>query len=187
MRIDAGGRHLIPGLWDMHVHALWDPIVTTTVLPLMLTQGVTGMRDMRRHAGGRCGRCGRDRARARCGRRASSRRVAILDGPEPVDPSVSLAIGRPPMRAAAVATAAARVDFIKVYTLLPAPAFRAVIQEAARQGLRVRGHVPGAVTPMEAAAAGMWSIEHMRTELGGYCTRATAAACGPILACIPRP
>ena len=30
----------------MHVHALWDPIVTTTVLPLLLTQGVTGVRDM---------------------------------------------------------------------------------------------------------------------------------------------
>ena len=45
--------------------------------------------------------------------------------------------------------------------------------EATRRGLRVSGHVPGDVSPVEAAEAGMHSIEHLRAELGGYCTRAT--------------
>jgi len=125
------------------------------------------------------------RAGVRAGAVRAPRIIAagpILDGPKPVDPSVSLAISNAAEARAAVATLArAGVDFIKVYTLLPAPAFRAVIQEAASRGLRVGGHVPADITPVEAAAAGMWSIEHMRTELGGYCTRATAAACEPII------
>ncbi len=74
------------------------------------------------------------------------------------------------------------MDFIKVYTLLPAPAFRAVMAEASRRGLRVSGHVPADISPVEAAEAGMQSIEHMRAELGGYCTRATEAACAPAIA-----
>ena len=27
--IDARGKFLIPGLWDMHVHVLWDPAIGT--------------------------------------------------------------------------------------------------------------------------------------------------------------
>lgn len=181
-RIDAGGRYLIPGLWDMHVHALWDPIVTTTVLPLMVTDGITGVRDM----GGTLEVLRRVRAEIDAGTLRAPRVVAagpILDGPEPVDPSVSIAIDSPAAATAAVATlAAAGVDFIKVYTLLPAPAFRAVVADAQRRGLRVSGHVPADITPVEAAAAGMASIEHMRAELGGFCTRATEAACVPIIA-----
>ena len=181
-RIDAEGRYLIPGLWDMHVHALWDPIVTTTVLPLMVTDGITGARDM----GGTLEVLRRVRAEVAAGTLRAPRLVAagpILDGPDPVDPSVSIGIGTPAAATAAVATlAAAGVDFIKVYTLLPAPAFRAVVAEAQRRGLRVSGHVPAEVTPVEAAAAGMASIEHMRAELGGFCTRATEAVCAPIIA-----
>jgi imidazolonepropionase-like amidohydrolase len=181
-QIDAKGRYLLPGLWDMHVHALWDPIVTTTVLPLLITQGVTGIRDM----GGTLDVLHLARAGVAEGRMPSPRLVAagpMLDGPEPVDPSISIAVGTEGAAVAAVARLAnAHVDFVKVYTLLPAPAFRAVIAEAARHGLPVSGHVPADVSPVAAANAGMHSIEHMRAELGGYCTRATEAACEPAIA-----
>jgi imidazolonepropionase-like amidohydrolase len=181
-RIDAGGRYLIPGLWDMHVHALWDPIVTTTVLPLLITQGVTGARDM----GGTLDVLRLARAGIANGTLRAPRLVAsgpILDGPTPVDPSVSIAVSTEADAVAAVERlAAAQVDFIKVYTLLPSPAFRAVMAEASRRGLRVSGHVPADISPVEAAEAGMQSIEHMRAELGGFCTRATEAACAPAIA-----
>jgi imidazolonepropionase-like amidohydrolase len=42
--------------------------------------------------------------------------------------------------------------------------------------------VPADISPIEAAEAGMQSIEHMRAELGGYCTRATETACAPVIA-----
>src|SRR5436853_7529863 len=46
--IDGRGKFLIPGLWDMHVHVLWEPAVDT-LLPLMIANGVTGARDMHTH------------------------------------------------------------------------------------------------------------------------------------------
>src|SRR5262245_48286651 len=39
--VDAAGKFLIPGLWDMHVHT-----VTADYLKLYLANGVTGVRDM---------------------------------------------------------------------------------------------------------------------------------------------
>jgi len=48
--IDATGKFLIPGLWDMHVHLAGlnaDPAWSKQVLlPLLLANGVTGVRDM---------------------------------------------------------------------------------------------------------------------------------------------
>src|SRR5438552_3469120 len=41
--IDARGKFLIPGLWDMHVHL---GNATETVLPVLVYFGITGVRDM---------------------------------------------------------------------------------------------------------------------------------------------
>src|SRR5688572_24734420 len=41
--IDATGKYLIPGLWDMHVHL--SP-ATELALPALVANGVTGVRDM---------------------------------------------------------------------------------------------------------------------------------------------
>ena len=40
--VDARGKFLIPGLWDLHVH-LWH---AERQMPLFLANGVTGVRDM---------------------------------------------------------------------------------------------------------------------------------------------
>src|SRR4029077_3021641 len=41
--VDARGKYLIPGLWDMHSHPLgWE---LRYVYPLLLANGVTGIRD----------------------------------------------------------------------------------------------------------------------------------------------
>src|SRR5215469_8270106 len=40
--VDASGKFLIPGLWDMHVHE-WNKEV---FFPLFLANGITGVRDM---------------------------------------------------------------------------------------------------------------------------------------------
>src|SRR5215831_10700845 len=47
--IDARGRYVIPGLWDMHVHSAfgdWFPGGRDIILPLFIANGVTGVRDM---------------------------------------------------------------------------------------------------------------------------------------------
>src|SRR2546427_7014072 len=45
LTLDATGKFLIPGLWDMHVHAAWSSTLPTFG-PLFLVNGVTGVRDM---------------------------------------------------------------------------------------------------------------------------------------------
>ena len=89
--LDARGRFLVPGLWDMHVHALWDPVVRETFLPLFVANGITGVRDM----GGTLEVLAQVRREQAAGDPPWPTIVAagpILDGPQPVDPSVSLAI-----------------------------------------------------------------------------------------------
>jgi hypothetical protein len=46
--LDARGKFLMPGLWDMHVHTFThDPLSTRTwFFPLLIANGVTGVRDM---------------------------------------------------------------------------------------------------------------------------------------------
>jgi imidazolonepropionase-like amidohydrolase len=106
----------------------------------------------------------------------------MLDGPNPVQADVSIAVADSAGAVAAVSQLAdAGVDFIKVYTLLPADAFRAVIAEAARRGLPVAGHAPAAVGVMDAAASGMRTIEHLTSELGGFCDSQDAAQCDAVI------
>src|SRR5512134_1480426 len=45
-RVDGGGRFVIPGLWDMHVHL---SMIGRPALALFLANGVTGVRDMGGH------------------------------------------------------------------------------------------------------------------------------------------
>ena len=52
------------------------------------------------------------------------------------------------------------VDFIKVHSATPRAAYFAILEEAARQGLLVAGHVPDSVAPLEAIRAGQRTIEH---------------------------
>ena len=175
-RIDARGKFLIPGLWDMHVHALWDPVVRETILPLLVVNGITGMRDM----GGTLDVLAQVRAEMSAHDPPWPSIVAagpILDGPQPVNPSVSLAISTAEeARAAVDRLDAAGVDFIKVYTLLPPDAYRAVVVEAHARGLPVAGHIPYGIDARE-AAAGMRSVEHLRAETGGLCAGLAPSEC----------
>jgi imidazolonepropionase-like amidohydrolase len=43
--VDARGKYLIPGLWDLHVHLKY----ATDVLPVFVAYGVTGIREL--HSG----------------------------------------------------------------------------------------------------------------------------------------
>ena len=45
--IDASGKFLIPGLWDMHAHTVYERADDTekTLLPLFIVNGVTGIRN----------------------------------------------------------------------------------------------------------------------------------------------
>jgi imidazolonepropionase-like amidohydrolase len=180
--VDGSGFFLMPGLVDMHVHALWDPSVPPVFFPLFVANGVTTVRDM----GGLLDLLPVTRSALADGSLLGPRLIAagaILDGPAPVHAEVSFAVGTPEEAVAAVdSVAAAGADFVKVYTLLPAAAFDSVMSAARRHGLTVSGHAPAEVGPVAAAAAGMRTIDHLMSELGSYCGEDRPEECEEALA-----
>jgi imidazolonepropionase-like amidohydrolase len=169
-RLDGSGRFLIPGLWDMHVHLLWDPAIDT--LPaLCVANGVTGVRDMHTHFPFEqfTGWIREIHEGKRIGPRFFYT-GPILDGPVPIWPG-SIAVKDVEFGRQAVRDLNAKgVHFIKVYERLPREAYFAIADEARKQGLRFAGHVPEAVTPAEASGAGQASIEHL-SHLLQHCNR----------------
>jgi imidazolonepropionase-like amidohydrolase len=153
-RIDGTGKYLIPGLWDMHVH--W---YDESALGLFTANGVTGIRSM----------WGMDVHKDWKRRGVGPRIVTagpIVDGPDPVwEGSASFV---DPERAGMFVLnhRASEWDFIKVYSLLRRGAYFALMAEAKSQGVPVAGHVPLAVSLLEAAKAGHKCNEH----LGGFLT-----------------
>jgi hypothetical protein len=155
--VDASGKFLIPGLWDMHVHE-WNK---EAFFPLFIANGVTGVRDMfsplppiRQW-----------RAQVAAGTTIGPHIVAggiILDGPNPACAPCSIAVGNAAEGRKAVLTVKEMgSDFIKVYSMLPRDAYFAIADEAKRQNMVFAGHVPQFVTAAEASDAGQKCIEHL--------------------------
>lgn len=156
--VDAAGKYMAPGLWDMHTHTLRRERLDRW-LPLFLANGVTGIRDMGsplslemiRHLDHEC----------QTGQRTGPRIVAngrifgggFLEFQAPANsPEEAKATVRE-LRASGA-------DFIKVSSFLSRDLFFAVAAEAQRQRLAVVGHVPESVPIVEAAKAGMKTFEH---------------------------
>jgi hypothetical protein len=152
--VDATGKYLIPGLWDMHVHWYHAP-----TLPVFIANGVTGVRIMAGfpvHL--------RWRHEIDEGTLLGPRLVLagpIVDGPNPVWPDSLKAASDGDGRLAVRTIGDAGYDCVKVYHLLSRAAYLGVAAEANRRGLPLVGHVPFDVSAAEASAAGQRSIEHL--------------------------
>ena len=144
--IDASGKFLIPGLWDMHVH-LRDMEASFRAL---VASGITGVRDMY------SGMAPREYATWR-NTPISVRMVVagLVDGPETDAPE------------AVKLLAASGAEFIAVGKGLSREAYFALAAECRRIGAAFAGEVPDAVTPEEAAEEGQLSLEYVRGLSGG--------------------
>lgn len=162
--VDATGKFLIPGLWDMHVHALWGGRADT-FLPLFIANGVTGVRDMGvGDIDGDLEVLDRVRKEAAQGTRVAPRIVAsgpIVDGAKPIWPGSRAVKNATEGRQAVDELQKRGVDFIKVYVGLSRDAYFAIAGEAKARGIAFAGHVPAAITATEASDAGQRSIEHL--------------------------
>ena len=157
--VDATGKYLIPGLWDMHVHTLWRDWFET-FFPMFIANGITSVRDMY----GDLERLTQLRNEQALGKLLAPRVVAsgpIVDGPEPVWPGSISVSNESEARQAVTSLKQRGVDFIKVYTLLPRDAYLALANEAKKQGIPFAGHVPHSVGAAEASDAGQRSIDHL--------------------------
>lgn len=145
------GRYVVPGYLDMHTHPLgWGD--QTSTLSLMLTNGITGFRQM----GG------------------SPEVLARRAEPLPIDalsiagmPLISMINARDEDTVVRTIREqhAQGADFIKVADMIP-PTFAAAQAEADRLGVPLLGHLPPGVDVREAATRGMRSIEHLGPGVG---------------------
>lgn len=155
--VDATGKFLIPGLWDMHVHPRWGK----SYLALFIANGVTSVRVM-----GGSPRHHEWREEISAGQLIGPRMVIaspIVDGPNARNYITvsSEDEGRQVVRKVKKEGA----DFVKVYDNLPRDAYFAIADEAKKQGIPFAGHVPYSVSAVEASDAGQESIEHCRILL----------------------
>ena len=160
--VNATGKFMIPGLWDMHIH-LSD--ARPTVIPALVANGVTGVRDM----GSLLKELDEWRVKIEDGALIGPRIFRagpILNGKEfgPVQLGVADATEA---RAAVRTLAKVGVDFIKIHMTLTREQFFAIADAAKGVGLPFAGHIPGGVTPEEASDAGLASVEHTETLFQG--------------------
>jgi imidazolonepropionase-like amidohydrolase len=186
--VEAAGRYLIPGLWDMHVHSVAKVAVDGTNesvaahewhFPLFLAHGVTGVRNMNDRTGDVTLELTKSvRRRLAHGDLRGPPRF-LTAGPS-VDGDPPLATNPVVVRTAAEARAAVEqlasngADLVKVYENLSREAYFAIVDEARRRGIPVDGHVPFRVTPEEAADAGQRTVEHPEALAAGCSTAAEA-------------
>jgi len=152
--VDATGKFLIPGLWDMHVH--W---YVRDMFTLFTANGVTGVRQMFGNSD-----LLRWRDQIAKGSLLGPRMVVaspIIDGPEPIWPNSIAVSNEEEGRKAVRRVKQWGADFVKVYALLPRDAYFGIADEAKQQGITFVGHAPYSVSPGEASDAGQKSIEHL--------------------------
>ena len=161
--IDAHGEYLIPGLWDMHTHVYFDSTAgdgTDIVLPLLLANGITGVRDM----GSALDAVLKARDDIAAHRLLGPRMLVsgpMLDGPKS-QYKASIAIATPEDGRRAVDMLKSRgADFVKIQSGVPRDAYFAIAEEAKKVGIVFEGHVPDAIRASEAVAAGQRTFEHL--------------------------
>lgn len=157
--IEARGKYLIPGLWDMHVH-LW---YKQNQFPMFLAWGVTGIRDM----GSNLDRVKRWRSAIKSGELLGPHIESCgppVDGRPSNDPKLPVLEVHTPAEARTAYDHLEQdlnVDFVKILSRVPRDAYFALVERARKWGLPVAGHVPESVSVDEAISARQNSIEHL--------------------------
>jgi imidazolonepropionase-like amidohydrolase len=179
--VDGSGKYLVPGLWDMHIHTFfgdWVPGGREVTLPLLLANGVTGVRDM----GSDIDPILAARQDVARGALLGPRMVVsgpMLDGPKSQFPA-AIKIATPEDGRRAVQMLKGRgVDFIKIQTYVPREAYLAIADECRKQKIAFAGHVPDAIRASEASNAGQASFEHLIGVFEGGSTAEDAFLTGP--------
>lgn len=151
--IDATGKTLLPGLWDMHTH------LGTGDGAMDLAAGVTTARDLGNDIDDLAARIARYDAGSELGPRVV--RAGLVDGPGEFAAPTGVLVDTPEAAIAAVKRyASLGYVQIKIYSSVK-PALVPVIAKAAHDlGLRVSGHIPFGMNAADAVEAGYDEIQH---------------------------
>ncbi len=162
--INATGKFIMPGLWDMHVHFGGDTLVDENkmLLPLYLAMGITAVRD-----------CAGDisldvlkwRTMIREGKLTGPEIFTSgpkLEGKNSIWPGDLEIENEAELKNALDSLKKLHVDFIKITDNTLSPAlFIESIKQSRRRGWKTSGHVPVSITLQEISRAGLSTIEHL--------------------------
>jgi hypothetical protein len=172
--IDAKGKFLIPGLWDMHVHIR---NLENIFFPLFIANGVTGIREM--HYLGKCYTIGKWKDSVATGQLPSPR-IGAAAGCAIDEPGDQRGFGVIEVSNEEQARKAVRLlkqggaDFIKVYVRLTPTTYQAIADEAKILNLPFAGHIPYSMSAVKCAEWGQKSFEHM-IDFHKYCSTEEAS------------
>jgi imidazolonepropionase-like amidohydrolase len=165
--IEGKDKYLIPGLWDSHVHFYFDQQLALHMPELFLSNGITSVRD----TGGAFHYMDSIRQNALMHPKTHPRvKIAgpLIDGNFNVyDGSVlpELSIRTRDVRESIAETeklVVKGVEFLKAYEMLSPEQFEAIAAIAAREKLRLAGHVPLSMEITHAISLGLNSLEHIK-------------------------
>jgi imidazolonepropionase-like amidohydrolase len=152
--IDGTGKYLIPGLFDMHVH------LEPEFMPLFLMNGVTSIREL----GNTKDSIFDLKKQIASGEVIGPRLFVcgpVLEGDPPVWEGFRIIKSEEEGRRAVVELKGKGADFIKVYHTLTPKIYKAILDECSKQNIDAVGHIPDAITVIDALKSGHKSIEHM--------------------------
>ena len=153
--IDGNGKTLLPGLWDNHHHYGAD-----TDGPLLLASGITSVRD----PGNRPELLMPRKARIDKGELLGTRIVPslLIDGPGALAAQSGVPVHNEAEALAAVRRAKKEGYFgIKLYGSLDPKLVKPMADLAHKLGLRVHGHIPHGMRPLDAVHAGYDEMTHI--------------------------
>ena len=158
--INAKGKYIVPGFWDMHAHVLLDSNYKWQ-FPLLLANGIIGIREM----------AGRDMRLAHSLKKEMQKGTLhyfhftasghIIDGKKVFWPGQLSAPDTATALRLVDSLIGEKVDFIKVYSYLEPAVFEAIAHRCKEKGIQFAGHVPHKVWVTKAAHAGMETMEHL--------------------------
>jgi len=152
--IDATGKTLLPGLWDMHAH------VGDNDGLLNLAAGVTTVRDLGNDIDSLLAR----RQRIIDGKEIGTRIVlaGIIDSPDAYHgPTKVLVSTEAEARAAVDKYKSLGYVQMKIYSSVKPDLVPVIIDQAHKNGMRVSGHIPANMIASQCVAEGYDEIQHM--------------------------
>lgn len=153
--IDGSGKYVMPGLFDMHVH-----LDGGKYIPLFLMNGITCVRDL----GSTDDSIFKLKRNIEEGRTIGPKLFVcgpILEGDPPLWDCFRVIKSQSTAIKVVHELRDKGVDFIKVYHTLPPDIYKVILRTARRLGLKVTGHIPNGLTPLDAIESGQTCIEHM--------------------------
>ena len=154
--IDATGKTLIPGLWDMHTHVL---LPSEESGMMQLASGITSVRDVASDIDVALSM----RERARTGAMLSPRMIlaGFMEGPGRwAGPTDVLVRTEDEARAWVARYDSLGYKQIKVYNLLHPDLIPTIAEEAHKRGMRLSGHIPRGLSVQAAVRLGFDELQH---------------------------